>query len=39
MSAKRKYSDSPDVFCYVCREFTLTKDPCKITEKVKKSHL
>ena len=38
MSAKRKYSDSPDVFCYVCGEVTLSKDLLKITEKVKKSY-
>ena len=39
MSARRKCSDSPDLFCYVCGEFTLAKDWRKITEKVEKSYL
>ena len=39
MSAKRKCSNSPDVFCYVCQKFTLAKDRRKITGKVGKSYL
>ena len=38
MSAKRKCSNNPDVFCCVCGEFTLTKDPHKINERVEKSY-
>ena len=39
MSAERKCSNIPDVFCYVCQEFTLAKGRRKITEKVEKSYL
>ena len=39
ISAKRKFSNSPDVFCYVCGEFTPTKDRRKITERVEKTYL
>ena len=39
MSAERKCTNSPGVFCYVCGEFAVAKDQRKITEKVQKSYL
>ena len=38
-TAKRKCSNRPDVFCYVCGEFTLAKDQRKITERLEKLYL
>ena len=39
MSAKRKFSNNPEVFCYVFGKFTLTKDRWRITKKIEKFYL
>jgi len=37
-SMRRKYSNNPDVFCYICRSFTLTAQRQSINDFVQRTY-